>query len=260
MAETLTIETDPNVETMGDALTSDEQESLEIGEKMVAEQEKLLAGKYKNAEELERAYAELEKKLGSEDKGEDKPEAADETTEKTEDDNPTINLITDASTEYAEKGELSQETLAEFSKMSSSDLVEAYMEMQANAPKQSTDLTDSEVNTIKNSVGGEDAYSNLVKWAGSNMDPGTAEAFDSLVDSGNAEAIKLALTGIKAQYDNANGYEGRMLSGKAPQTSKDVFRSQAELVSAMGDPRYDRDPAYRQDVIDKLERSNNLQF
>ena len=260
MAETLTVETDPNVETMGDALTSDEQESLEIGEKMVAEQEKLLAGKYKNAEELERAYAELEKKLGSDDKGDDTPEAADENTEKTEDDNPTINLITDASTEYAEKGELSKETLAEFSKMSSSELVEAYMQMQADAPKQSADLTDAEVNTIKNSVGGEESYSNLVKWAGSNMDPGTAEAFDSLVDSGNADAIKLALTGIKAQYDNANGYEGRMLSGKAPQTSKDVFRSQAELVSAMGDPRYDRDPAYRQDVIAKLERSDNLQF
>ena len=62
------------------------------------------------------------------------------------------------------------------------------------------------------------------------------------------------------QYENANGYEGTMYTGKAPQTSKDVFRSQAELVEAMSDRRYDRDPAYRQDVIEKLERSDNLSF
>ena len=51
-----------------------------------------------------------------------------------------------------------------------------------------------------------------------------------------------------------------MLSGKAPSNTKDVFRSQAELVRAMSDRRYDQDPAYRQDVIDKLDRSDNLQF
>ena len=71
--------------------------------------------------------------------------------------------------------------------------------------------------------------------------------------------IKLAVAGLKAQYENDNGYEGRMLSGKAAKTSGDVFRSQAEVVKAMTDPRYDKDPAYRQDIYDKLERSN-LQF
>ena len=53
-----------------------------------------------------------------------------------------------------------------------------------------------------------------------------------------------------------NGYEGRRLTGKAADTSGDVFRSQAQLVEAMSDPRYDRDPAYRQDVVAKLERSD----
>ena len=86
------------------------------------------------------------------------------------------------------------------------------------------------------------------------------DAFDSLVGLGNAKAIELAVKGMKAQYDDANGYEGRMLSGKSPKTSGEIFRSQAELVAAMGDPRYDNDPAYRQDVIAKLERSDQLQF
>ena len=69
-----------------------------------------------------------------------------------------------------------------------------------------------------------------------------------------------AVNRLKAQYEQANGYEGKMYTGKAPQTTGDIFRSQAELVQAMSDRRYDNDPAYRQDVIAKLERSNNLEF
>ena len=81
-------------------------------------------------------------------------------------------------------------------------------------------------------------------------------AFDNLVGTGNADAIQLAVTAIKSKYDNANGYEGRMLTGKAAETRGDVYKSQAQLVKAMSDPRYDNDPAYRQDVIAKLERSD----
>ena len=68
--------------------------------------------------------------------------------------------------------------------------------------------------------------------------------------------IKLAVTGLKAEYENANGYEGRMLTGKSARSSGDTFRSQQELVAAMSDRRYDDDPAYRQDVIEKLDRSD----
>ena len=57
-------------------------------------------------------------------------------------------------------------------------------------------------------------------------------------------------------YEDANGYEGRMLSGKAPQVVQQGFRSQAEVLQAMQDPRYDSDPAYRQDVFNKLEISD----
>ena len=68
MAETLTVDTTPQTETLPDNLTPDEQDSLAVGEKMVAEQEQLLAGKYKDAQELEKAYMELQSKLGNQDK------------------------------------------------------------------------------------------------------------------------------------------------------------------------------------------------
>ena len=124
----------------------------------------------------------------------------------------------------------------------------------------SSDITDTQVNEIKNYAGGEEAYQNIVDWAGSNLDPNSIKAFDNIINSGSVDAIKLAVNGLKSQYENANGYEGRMVTGKAPENSRDVYRSQAELVKAMSDRRYDDDPAYRQDVMAKLDRSNNLQF
>ena len=262
MAETLTYDPGTDTVTTEENLSTEEKDSLEVGEKLVAEQESLLAGKYKNAEELEKAYIELQQKLGSDDKEESEPEQTDETEELPEI-TPEIQLITDASLEFNEKGEVGAETLEKFQQMSSKDLVSAYMEMQSIAAKapapespESPDLTDAEVNSIKNSAGGEQEYSNLLNWAGQNLPKSTVDAFDALCDSGDVNSIQLAVSGIKAQYENANGYEGRMLSGKPPQSSGDVFNSQAQVVEAMSDPRYDNDPAFRQEVMNKLERSN----
>ena len=61
---------------------------------------------------------------------------------------------------------------------------------------------------------------------------------------------------MKAQYDDAFGSEGRTLQGRSPRNSEGVFKSQAELISAMNDPRYDTDEAYRDEVIDKLNASD----
>ena len=276
MAETLTVDPTPEAEIAGEvegvSLSAEEQDSLQVGEQIQEQQEQLFAGKYKSAEELEKAYGELQKKLGekgnedSESAGDTEPTDSKEDSEETEETSqasPEVELITSASDEFAEKGELSEETLAKFSSMSSQDLVKAYMEAQANAPEQSqpvADISDASVNEVKNFAGGEKAYDNIVNWASQNLDQKSIEAFDSIVNTGSVDAIKLAVSGLKSQYDNANGYEGKMLTGKAPVEQRDVYRSQAELVAAMSDRRYDNDPAYRQDVIAKLERSDNLEF
>ena len=66
----------------------------------------------------------------------------------------------------------------------------------------------------------------------------------------------MVMAGLQARYQSENGYEGTQLQGKAPSNSRDTFRSQAEVVEAINDPRYDRDPAYRNDILMKLERSD----
>ena len=260
MAETLTVDTTPQTETVPDNLTPEEQDSLALGEKMAQDQEQLLAGKYKNAEELEKAYMELQSKLGEQGKEETETASAEE-----ESSEPKLSegasLITDAQKEYYDNdNKLSEETLAKFSQMSSSELLQAYIELNANNPAEpqaeAADISEAQIAEIKQSAGGDQAYANVVNWAKANLDSSQTDAFDEVVNTGSVQAIKLAVAGLKSEYDKANGVEGRMVTGKtAPPQSGDVFRSQAELVEAMSDRRYDNDPAYRQDVIEKLERS-----
>ena len=262
MAETFTSDNS----TESEVLTEEEQDSLAVGEQLTEAQDKLLAGKYKNAEDLEAAYLSLQKKLGQEeevdyessDEGYEEEEGADEEVSENA---PAISLINEASDEYyANDGTLSEETISKFSEMSSQDLVEAYMEMyesgQVNQASQGVEMSEAQVNSVMNAAGGEANYNEVVEWAAGNLPDRQIDAFDSVVDSGNPAAIGIAFQGLQSAYEEANGYEGRMLQGRAPSSSGEVYRSQAELVAAMGDPRYDNDPAYRADVIQKLEQSD----
>ena len=259
MAETLSYNNTPDTEV----LTDEEQDSLEVGEELEAQHEQLLAGKYKNAEDLESAYLELQKKLGTND-GENlegSEEEGEGDYEEVPNASPAVSLIEEASAEYYENdGELTPETIEKFSSMSSQDLVNAYIEIQKNNPQaqqtQAVELSDSSINEIQNAAGGSNAYDQLTSWAADNLPSQEIDAFDNLIDSGNVAAIKMGLTALQSKYNDANGYEGRMLQGKSPNSSGQVYRSQAELVQAMGDPRYENDPAYRQDVIERLNNSD----
>ena len=243
--------------------TEDEQDSLAVAEKLGQQESELYAGKYQSAEELEEAYINLQKKLGTSDDDEVEDTTLDE-DEYPENVAEGVDLITTASEEYYENdGQLSQETMQKFTEMSSSELVEAYMAIRERNPDvdagtSSPDLTDAEMNQVYNSAGGEAEYARLTSWAAQNLSETKLDAFNDMIDRGNATAIQIAVSGLRAEYEAQEGYEGRMLTGKSAK-AQDGFRSQAEVVQAMSDPRYDRDEAYRQDVYDKLERSN-VQF
>ena len=242
--------------------TSDEQNSLEVAEKLGQQESELYAGKFENAEELENAYLELQRKMGSGETDEEEQSTLDEDEYYDEATSAGIELIQEASDEYyANEGQLSPDTIEQFKEMSSNDLVNAYIAIQENNPNQggySADLTDAEMNQVYNSAGGEAEYNRLTEWAADNLAESKLDAFNNMIDQGNATAIQIAVSGLRSEYEAQEGYEGRMLTGKSAR-AVDGFRSQAEVVRAMSDPRYDTDPAYRQDVYDKLENSN-VQF
>lgn len=231
-----------------------EQEALQIGEQAEADQQQMLAGKFKDAEALEQAYIELQKKLGSNEETSSE-EGAEESSPEPEEQPESFTLINNASNEWNEKGELSAETLSQLESMDSKELIAAYMEMQSK-PQQAPDLTQQDVDTIYQAVGGAESYNALTTWASDSLPEAAVTAYNNIVNSGDPGAIQLALAGLRAAYDEANGVDGQMLTGKAAVNKQDVFRSQAEVVKAMSDARYDKDPAYRQDVFAKLERSN----
>ena len=247
--------------------SAEELDSLQVGQQVQEAEAKMLAGKYENAEQLEKAYLELQQKLGernsvseqAEPEGEQlqEEEEVQEETQEVEY-SETEQFVLDATAEWDENGELSDETYQKFASMSSQDLVDAYLNTldDVDYDEPVRDLSDSEVNQIQNFAGGQEAYGNLMQWASENVDPTYVQAFDSLIDSGDPAAIQLAVAGLMATQQEQQGYEGRMYRGSAAyENSAPAFRSQAELVAAMNDPRYDNDPAYRQDVFDALARS-----
>ena len=281
MAETLTVNDTPQQE----GLTAEEQDSLQVGEEMAEQQGELLAGKYKNAEELEQAYVELQKKLGEKDglqEGREETQEVEETTDEepqlyredgsvnyesvNRDYGETIgNLFKEKNVDpysiakhfYENNGQITEEMHNQLTGAGiAKEAVDAYLAGRARDMGMNSDVNQSDIDSIYKSVGGEQQYKNLMSWAADNLSQDSINSFDNLVNTGDRNSIQLAVNGLLAQYQNDAGYEGRMLQGKPARTNTDVYQSQAQLVAAMSDPRYDNDPAYRQEVVAKLDRSD----
>ena len=260
MAETLTME--PNVEkTSIDNLSAEEQDSLQVGEQMQEAQDNLLAGKYKNAEELEKGYLELQQKLNTkqeEPAQEEEVEEEESTAEEAE-----ANILDQLWEEAGTEEGYTQETLDKLGKMSVDEIAQMHLEYRDSVTKeqpQNRDFTEADVKELKGIVGGEKNYANMMQWAQGALNEQEIKMFDAVMAKGDPLGAFFAVRALGYAYNDAVGYDGKMVQGKAPRQSNDQFRSQQEVVRAMADPRYEEDPAYRMDVMEKLERSPNVNF
>ena len=256
MAETLTME--PNVEkTSIENLSAEEQDSLKVGEQMQEAQDNLLAGKYKNAEELEKGYLELQQKLNTkeEEPAQEEEEAATEEVE--------TNILDQLWEEAGTEEGYTQESLDKLRKMSVDELAQMHLEYRDSVTKeqpQNRDFTEADIKELKGIVGGEKNYANMIQWAQGALNEQEIKMFDAVMAKGDPLGAFFAVRALGYAYNDAVGYDGKMVQGKPPKQSSDQFRSQQEVVRAMADPRYDEDPAYRMDVMEKLERSPNVNF
>ena len=220
---------------------------------MAEEQESLYAGKYKNAEELESAYIELQKKLGSSD-DEDSDNDGDESENTSEESTSILDELWEQS-----QSEFKEETLEKLRGMDPTELANMYLQYRNNASQQepqARDMPQEVVTQLKSIVGGDANYKNMTEWASSNLSEQEIAMFDKVMDFGDPNAAYFAISSLAQRYQDAVGFDGKLLTGKASSNSKSGFRSQAEMIEAMQDPRYDRDPAYRQEVMQKLEASD----
>ena len=117
-------------------------------------------------------------------------------------------------------------------------------------------LSEAQAQELMDMVGGDKAYKSMLDWAGDNFSKEEVEMYDGVMESGNPNAIFFAVQALQARYNDAVGSDGQLLTGRGAQNTDDSFKSQAELVAAMGDPRYDRDPAYRAELMRRLENSD----
>lgn len=279
MPEIIFDATDPDVT---EARLENEARLVDIGDKLMAEEEARdldkyeraraaeeaelrYAGKFKSAEDLEKAYKELEKKLGQKDEttqeqGDDTQDVSESEEESSDEDvSETAKFLQEASDEYwTNSNQLKPETIQKLKEMPSEQLIDAYLEIQKNSPIQQQQLSDADANAIMASVGGPDAYNETLAWAADNLKPEEVAAYDNVVNSGNKDAIFFAVQALKQRYQDAIGFEGKRVSGKSVKNTVKGFRSQAELARAISDPRYRDDPAYRIDIEQRLAASGDL--
>jgi hypothetical protein len=144
--------------------------------------------------------------------------------------------------------------------LDSKELIENWVEY-VNSSKEEAPagaIPQEDVDRIMGSVGGTDEYQTMVSWASDALAPDEIAAYDAVVSSGDPNAVYWAVQGLRSKYVESNGYEGKQVSGVRAPRPEPGFRSQAELARAIGDPRYQDDPAYRLDVQEKLGRSGDL--
>jgi hypothetical protein len=224
-----------------------------------------LPEKFKSAEDLAKAYTELEKKLGApKPKDEAKPEAKSEPNKDTSDseetepekaareaaENAGLNFD-DLSAKYWDKGTLDD---SDYAALEKSGIPKNIVDQFIAGQEAILNTTRAEV---FNSVGGEQTYFAMTEWAAENMSEAEIETFNRAVNSGDKNMAMLAVKGLQAQFSAAEGFEPkRSVSGATAKASANVYRSIAELEKDMGDARYRNDPAFRRDVEQKLARSD----
>ena len=242
-----------------EVLNEEEQDSLQVGEQLEADQEQLLAGKYKDPKDLETAYKELEKKLGEksepasdETKSETEPEPEEEAPKDTE-----PNFL-DQLWEEGTTSKITKETFDKLSKMDPVEVAKMAMQQRSQAQQapQAREFTDKDVQQIHGLVGGEENYNNMMGWANQNVPEQEVKLYDAVMDKGDPLAAYFAVQAMALRYQDKVGKDGQLVTGKAPKQTSDVFQSQQEMVKAMEDSRYSDDPAYREAILQKLERSN----
>lgn len=219
-----------------------------------------LPEKFNSVDELVKSYSELEKKLGEQSQPTEK--SVDPVSKAEAKEQPKSDL--DIATKAVDSAGLNMETLSEEFAKDGKLADGSYKSLEkAGIPKEYVDrfiagqqaIADQQSATVKNLVGGTEAYDSMSEWAGQNLTETEKQAYNTAVNSKDLEAVKLAVVGLKARYAQSTGSEPQLVEGKASPSGEQGFASWAQVTQAMSDPRYAKDPAYQAEVKNKLANS-----
>ena len=233
----------------------------------------LLAGKYTSVAELEKAYQELQSQFSRDRSGQEEPEDSEEGEEEEVVEERGAKEIygdliggkleeagidfADMNERWQASGELTKSDYKVLGEAGfSTAMVDSYLAGLGYQQAADSQMSAQQVIDVKNAVGGEAEYNSMVEWAAANLTPEDINAFDEVVNTQPLSVIKLAAEGMYAKYSNNVGREPKLYGGRSPAAGADVFESSAQVVEAMGDPKYKTDAAYRKKVQTKLGRSS----
>jgi hypothetical protein len=219
-----------------------------------------LPEKFKSPEDLVKAYAELESKLGGkkEDAQVEPPKVAEGDPSKATQDDAAQELaskglnLDDFSSEFQKTGSLSAES---YEKLEKAGYPRAYVDTYIAGQQALAAQFQSEVKTA---AGGDEGFAAMVEWAAANADPKDIAAYNKAIDSGDIDQAKLAVAGMYQKFQQANPEEPRLIAGSGGRVTGDSYESIAQMQEDMKNPLYKTDPAFRKKVVDKLGRSNIL--
>ena len=220
-----------------------------------------LPEKFNSVDELVKSYSELEKKLGEQSQPTEK--SVDPVSKAELKGQPKSDL--DIATKAVDSAGLNMDSLAEEFAKDGKLADGSYKSLEkAGIPKDYVDrfiagqqaIADQQSSSVKDMVGGTQAYDNMSEWAGQNLSETEKTAYNSAVNSKDLEAVKLAVVGLKARYAQATGSEPKLVEGKSSASGEQGFQSWAQVTQAMSDPRYAKDVAYQAEVKNKLANSN----
>ena len=223
-----------------------------------------LPEKFNSAEELAQAYKSLEQQFHS---GSEEREQQAEQQRFQDEEVPAIQgtspsqvhqLLDDKGLdfsafqeEYNSTGTLSKEALDALSEAGiSEDVASTWISGQEA-------LRDQNIDTVHSNVGGEQNYNNMLEWANNNLQPWEVESFNKQLENLDANT-QFAVAGLYARYQNSEGVPPSLLSGEVGEDVAPRYESLAQVTSAMSDPKYHSDPAYRARVAQRLGNSNVL--
>lgn len=252
--EVTNVEKEPTLEEQDKAQQEAQKAPVEKPSETSETRPEWLPEKFANAQELAKAYGELEKQFSQkgEEKSDNKTSGTDQlkiNKEKAEE--ATGIGLDNYYSEYEKNGSLSEQSYKDLqSKGLDKTLVDSYIAGQQA-------LADKHIASIHSVVGGQDKYNNIVKWASENLSENEVKAFNDTMDSGTLDQAQLAISGIQAKYNSVNR-EPSLFSGEKSDTSKGAYRSVGEMLADINNPKYKNDSAFRADVEAKVKASNVL--
>ena len=108
-------------------------------------------------------------------------------------------------------------------------------------------------------AGGEKQYKEMLMWMDKTLPTEEKQSYNNIVDGEGSTVtqVSIAVQNMYNKYKASKGIEPELMSGKSSNTpSTNVFRSNAEVVAAMRDPRYKTDKAYQDEIQTRLQDSD----